>query len=78
MRAQLIRRWKPWESSTGPKSDEGKAKVSQNGYKGAERQLLREVRQELAKQLEITDLLSGDGASGLVLESGDSIGKQPV
>lgn len=31
--AELIRKWKPWEQSTGPKSVEGKARVSQNGYR---------------------------------------------
>ena len=28
--AEAIRRWKPWERSTGPKSDEGKRVASQN------------------------------------------------
>ena len=26
LRAELIRRWKPWEKSTGPKSSAGKAR----------------------------------------------------
>jgi len=30
----LIQNWKPWERSTGPKTPEGKVKVSQNAYKG--------------------------------------------
>ena len=29
-RAELIRQWKPWEYSTGPKSAEGKAASLQN------------------------------------------------
>ena len=29
-----IRRWKPWERSTGPKTPEGKAKAAQNANKG--------------------------------------------
>ncbi len=29
----LIRNWKPWEQSTGPKSEEGKARVSRNAFK---------------------------------------------
>ena len=28
--AELIRRWQPWEESTGPRTNEGKAKVSGN------------------------------------------------
>lgn len=28
--AEAIRRWKPWEHSTGPKSDAGKRVASQN------------------------------------------------
>ncbi|OXJ21482.1 hypothetical protein CFB82_41200 [Burkholderia sp. HI2714] len=28
--AEKIRRWKPWEQSTGPVTDEGKAVASQN------------------------------------------------
>ena len=37
----LIRNWKPWERSTGPKSAEGKVAVSQNAYKGGTRPMLR-------------------------------------
>ncbi len=38
--SEAIRRWRPWERSTGPKTAEGKAKVSRNGYKGGWRELL--------------------------------------
>jgi hypothetical protein len=31
--AALIRAWKPWEKSTGPKTEEGKAIVSKNHLK---------------------------------------------
>ena len=31
--AEIINKSKPWNKSTGPKSDEGKNKVSQNAYK---------------------------------------------
>ena len=41
--SEAIQRWKPWERSTGPKSAEGKVKVSQNAFKGAERALLRKL-----------------------------------
>jgi len=31
--AEAIKRWKPWEQSTGPKTDEGKAEAAQNATK---------------------------------------------
>ena len=30
-----IHRWKPWQSSTGPRTPEGKARVAQNANQGA-------------------------------------------
>ena len=36
-----IRRWKPWERSTGPQSAEGKARASRNADKGGKRPALR-------------------------------------
>ncbi|TAN11550.1 MAG: hypothetical protein EPN34_07055 [Burkholderiaceae bacterium] len=42
--SEAIRRWKPWERSTGPRTEAGKAKTSRNGYKGGQRQRLRELR----------------------------------
>jgi len=36
-----IRRWRPWERSTGPRTAEGKARAARRGYKGAERPALR-------------------------------------
>jgi hypothetical protein len=36
--AEAIRRWKPWESSTGPRSDAGKRRSAMNGYRDGERQ----------------------------------------
>ena len=50
LRAELIQRWKPWEKSTGPKSDDGKATVSQNAFKGAWREQLRELSRALKDQ----------------------------
>lgn len=41
--AEAIRRWKPWEKSTGPKTAEGKARVSRNAYKGAHREHLKMI-----------------------------------
>lgn len=41
-RAELIRRWKPWEKSTGPKTPEGKSRSAHRGFKGGTREMLRE------------------------------------
>lgn len=43
----MIRRWKPWEQSTGPKSIDGKALVSRNGWKGGTRQMIRAISKAL-------------------------------
>ena len=41
--AEQISRWKPWEQSTGPRTAEGKARVSRNAWKGGHREKLREL-----------------------------------
>lgn len=41
--AKAIQGWKPWARSTGPRSAEGKARVSRNAWRGGERQKLREL-----------------------------------
>ena len=53
LRAELIRRWKPWEQSTGPKSDAGKAIVAMNGWCG-------DPRGSMAAASRLTRLLSED------------------
>lgn len=65
LRAELIRKWKPWEKSTGPKSKEGKAQVSRNAWKGGHRavarmlaKLLKGQREELG---ELFESLKGRG-----------------
>lgn len=44
----MIRTWKPWKQSTGPRTDEGKAQAARNGYKGdawtVERGNLRDLK----------------------------------
>lgn len=52
MRAELIRRWKPWEKSTGPKSPEGKAQSAMRGFKGGAREMMRELARMLREQAE--------------------------
>lgn len=41
--SKLIREWKPWEKSTGPKSPEGRKRVSGNAWKGGHRAQIREL-----------------------------------
>ena len=48
--AELIRRWSPWERSTGPRTEQGKAVASRNGWKGAHREMLRNLSQTLSQQ----------------------------
>lgn len=38
---QAIRRWRPWEKSTGPRSEPGKRAASRNSWKGGNRVVLR-------------------------------------
>lgn len=48
----LIRAWRPWEHSTGPRSDEGKENVSRNADKGGLRDELRDLARALREQKE--------------------------
>jgi hypothetical protein len=48
--AALIRRWRPWERSTGPKTPRGKARVARNAYKGGLRGQLRSLGRVLRAQ----------------------------
>jgi hypothetical protein len=50
--AEQIRKWKPWEKSTGPKTEEGKERVSRNADKGGTREMLREIGR-LLRRLEV-------------------------
>lgn len=60
--AELIRRWRPWEQSTGPISPEGQRRVSRNAWTGGHRRQLRElarlVNQEVGRtrKLVLTEL----------------------
>ncbi len=49
--AELIRNWRPWEQSTGPRSQEGKELVSRNAWKGGHRAELRELTKALNTEL---------------------------
>ncbi len=48
--SEAIQNWKPWERSTGPKSPEGKARVSGNGWQGGSRQMMRDLARALRDQ----------------------------
>lgn len=50
--AEAIQRWKPWEQSTGPVTEEGKSVVSRNAWKGGTRPMLRALAGALRDQKE--------------------------
>ena len=49
--AELIRQWQPWAKSTGPKSPEGKQRVSRNAWTGGQRAQLRELIKMVNEQV---------------------------
>lgn len=51
--SELIRTWKAWERSTGPKTPEGKARVARNPWNGRERSALRRLSW-LLRQIDVT------------------------
>lgn len=54
--AEAIKRWKPWEKSTGPKTDKGKARCSLNAIKsGAYTGQIREMREMLRHNKEFLE-----------------------
>lgn len=47
---ELIKRWKPWEKSTGAKTKTGKAIVSQNALKtGEHHRILRDLNHQITQ-----------------------------
>ncbi len=55
--AELIRAWKPWERSTGPRSEAGKQVSAQRGFRGAVREQARIVAAALKEQREVLESL---------------------
>ena len=51
--AQLIRAWKPWEKATGPKSEDGKSRVSKNAFKGGHRPAFRELVKAIKTEIKL-------------------------
>lgn len=45
--AALIRAWKPWQKSTGPRTAAGKAKASRNAFTGGHTVMLRRLAKVL-------------------------------
>lgn len=48
--SELIRAWRPWEQSSGPKTETGKAVVARNAWKGGTREVLRELSRALSEK----------------------------
>ena len=53
---EAIQSWKPWQQSTGPQSEDGKATAARNAWTGGEtvklRQIIKELNQALREQRE--------------------------
>ena len=49
--AESIRLWKPWKQSTGPRSPDGKERVSRNAWTGGHRGQLRELTKMVNEQV---------------------------
>ncbi len=48
--SELIKKWRPWESSTGPRTPEGKTRAAMRGYKGGVRPMSRKIAKALRGQ----------------------------
>lgn len=48
--SEMIKLWRPWERSTGPRTEDGKEASARRGYKGGFREMLREVGRALREQ----------------------------
>ena len=58
--SEAIRRWRPWEASTGAKTPQGKAISSKNATKTGDsvyvRELIKQMNRILREQKEVIDL----------------------
>jgi hypothetical protein len=61
---QAIQRWQPWQHSTGPRSVEGKASASRNGYRRGARPMLRALARMLKEQQRALRDVSPDAEGG--------------
>jgi hypothetical protein len=55
--AELIRTWRPWERSTGPRTVDGKAKASRNAWKGGHWLQLRELSRAVNLEIRVAQKL---------------------
>jgi hypothetical protein len=66
----MIRKWKPWEKSTGPKTESGKATAAKNSDKGGEwrkqRELFKMMNELLREQREAMQELTVPGITALL------------
>lgn len=63
--AELIKGWKPWEQSTGPKSEAGKATVAANAWRGGRRQELRVLSKVINEEMRGMKDLADEALAGL-------------
>ena len=62
--AEISREWAPWKKSTGPKSYEGKARVSLNNYRGdTDSELFHTSLALKAKRLQLRDEIQAKWAA---------------
>ena len=64
LRSEMIRRWRPWEKSTGPRTSEGKARSSRNRWRGGHREQfraqMRELHNALDEQARVLDVIANE------------------
>lgn len=61
--AELIRKWKPREKSTGPKSRLGKSVATRNAWKGGVRPMIRQLSKALREHASAINKVATDTRS---------------
>ena len=51
LQAVLIRRWRPWERSSGPRTPDGKARAAGNAWKGGHWLMLRALTKQVNAEI---------------------------
>jgi hypothetical protein len=67
LRSELIRRWSPWQKSTGPKTSAGKAVVAMNAWRGDPRGTIsaaRKLERLVSEDARLLALASQNNAEG--------------
>ena len=73
--AEAVRRWQPWDKSTGPKTARGKARSCRNAYKGGVRPAMRRLSQELRCAAYVAKFMGDERMQALMRQYEDSIGE---